>query len=87
MAFIVDDSMVEVWISGFFFLGLLIRVQTINSEGKAAPKQEKVKRARIGSEDYCIACREGGEVVLCDHCPRGMYLRNPNAVETEAIFL
>ncbi|KAF7347362.1 ISWI chromatin-remodeling complex ATPase ISW2 [Mycena venus] len=55
MTFMVDDSMIE----------------TIRDEAKATPiKKEKVKKPRFESEDYCINCREGGTLVMCDHCPR-----------------
>ncbi|KAF8838568.1 hypothetical protein BDN67DRAFT_73595 [Paxillus ammoniavirescens] len=37
-------------------------------EGKAPPK--KRSRAAYESEDWCIYCRDGGEVVLCGQCPR-----------------
>ncbi|KAJ6623193.1 P-loop containing nucleoside triphosphate hydrolase protein [Mycena sp. CBHHK59/15] len=37
------------------------------------PKVTSVKKARkvcFESEDYCIGCRDGGELVMCNHCPR-----------------
>ncbi|KAN0080357.1 P-loop containing nucleoside triphosphate hydrolase protein [Tylopilus felleus] len=35
---------------------------------KSAPK--KRSRAKYDSEDWCIYCRDGGEVVVCSQCPR-----------------
>ncbi|KDQ15288.1 hypothetical protein BOTBODRAFT_187400 [Botryobasidium botryosum FD-172 SS1] len=31
---------------------------------------EKKKRKKFDSEDYCVYCRDGGDLVLCDWCPR-----------------
>lgn len=38
------------------------------SASKAIVKPRKTK---FESEDWCIHCRDGGELVLCAHCPRG----------------
>ncbi|KIJ64208.1 hypothetical protein HYDPIDRAFT_28649 [Hydnomerulius pinastri MD-312] len=37
-------------------------------EAKATP--QKRTRAKYDSEDWCIYCRDGGEVVVCGQCPR-----------------
>jgi SWI/SNF-related matrix-associated actin-dependent regulator of chromatin subfamily A member 5 len=31
----------------------------------------KPRKVKFESEDWCIYCRDGGELVLCTHCPRG----------------
>ncbi|KAK7063732.1 ISWI chromatin-remodeling complex ATPase ISW2 [Favolaschia claudopus] len=54
MTFLVDDSMEET---------------SLDDKSRAAPSKEK-KKPRFKWEDYCITCRDGGEVVMCDHCPR-----------------
>ncbi|CAL1715435.1 unnamed protein product [Somion occarium] len=30
----------------------------------------KTKKKKFDHEDWCIYCRDGGELVLCSHCPR-----------------
>ncbi|KAF9241300.1 P-loop containing nucleoside triphosphate hydrolase protein [Melanogaster broomeanus] len=41
--------------------------------GEVAPK--KRSRAKYESEDWCIYCRDGGEVVVCGQCPRAAQLK------------
>lgn len=44
----------------------------LSQEKQAAQgPQQKRKKPKFESEDWCIYCRDGGEVVLCAHCPRG----------------
>ncbi|KAF8554251.1 hypothetical protein OG21DRAFT_1497134 [Imleria badia] len=38
------------------------------NEAKKPPK--KRSRVKYDSEDWCIYCRDGGEVVVCSQCPR-----------------
>ena len=38
---------------------------------KVVPKKQGRK---FDWEDWCIYCRDGGELVLCSQCPRGSYL-------------
>ncbi|KAJ7757542.1 P-loop containing nucleoside triphosphate hydrolase protein [Mycena metata] len=42
--------------------------EMMKSKSNAPPG--KVKRIPYESEDYCIACRDGGNVVMCNSCPR-----------------
>ncbi|KAJ6611468.1 P-loop containing nucleoside triphosphate hydrolase protein [Mycena sp. CBHHK59/15] len=45
----------------------------IADDSSVGPKVTSVKKARkvcFESEDYCIGCRDGGELVMCNHCPR-----------------
>ncbi|KAJ7045038.1 P-loop containing nucleoside triphosphate hydrolase protein [Mycena alexandri] len=39
-------------------------------ESKSNAPPAKAKRIPFEWEDYCIACRDGGEVVICNNCPR-----------------
>jgi hypothetical protein len=46
---------------------------------KAARKENKKKKATDIVDtndhmDYCEACNQGGEVILCDTCPRAYHL-------------
>ncbi|KAF7337727.1 ISWI chromatin-remodeling complex ATPase ISW2 [Mycena sanguinolenta] len=54
MSFMLDDSILA----------------TLNGTIKPTAKQQKAKKPRFEWEDYCIACRDGGELVICTHCPR-----------------
>ncbi|KAJ7069038.1 P-loop containing nucleoside triphosphate hydrolase protein [Mycena belliarum] len=44
-------------------------LETINAKGASAPPK-KVKKDRFEWEDYCLSCRDGGELVICNNCPR-----------------
>ncbi|KAJ7110364.1 P-loop containing nucleoside triphosphate hydrolase protein [Mycena crocata] len=37
---------------------------------KAPAPTKRAKKSTFEWEDYCIGCRDGGEVVICNHCPR-----------------
>ncbi|KAJ7762395.1 P-loop containing nucleoside triphosphate hydrolase protein [Mycena maculata] len=54
-------------IGGMSFILDESMVESITKE-KAPPK--KVKKSLFEWEDYCINCRDGGEVAICSHCPR-----------------
>jgi SWI/SNF-related matrix-associated actin-dependent regulator of chromatin subfamily A member 5 len=47
-----------------------------NEYGRAWGKQDRGQNLEVGyllvpeHESYCHACRDGGELVLCQHCPR-----------------
>ncbi|KAG5353088.1 hypothetical protein C0989_010470 [Termitomyces sp. Mn162] len=43
-----------------------------------APKPVKKTKKKFDSEEWCIHCRDGGELVLCAGCPRD-YAENPNS--------
>ncbi|KAJ7194037.1 SNF2 family N-terminal domain-containing protein [Mycena pura] len=55
-------------IGGMSFIVDDSMVETVNPKAKV-PFQKK-KKEPFESEDYCIACRDGGELVLCGFCPR-----------------
>ncbi|XP_073459779.1 chromodomain-helicase-DNA-binding protein 5 isoform X1 [Aquarana catesbeiana] len=50
--------------------------------GKRAKRRRKKKRAEVGEgdgyetdhQDYCEVCQQGGEIILCDTCPRAYHL-------------
>ncbi|XP_063292269.1 chromodomain-helicase-DNA-binding protein 5 [Pelobates fuscus] len=48
--------------------------------GKKAKKGKKKKRVEEGDgyetdhQDYCEVCQQGGEIILCDTCPRAYHL-------------
>ncbi|KAJ7455925.1 P-loop containing nucleoside triphosphate hydrolase protein [Mycena galericulata] len=56
-----------VTIGGMSFILDESMVETITN-GKAPAK--KVKKDPFEWEDYCNSCRDGGELVICNHCPR-----------------
>ncbi|KAJ6541806.1 P-loop containing nucleoside triphosphate hydrolase protein [Mycena capillaripes] len=43
-------------------------VETVNSNTKAPPKKQK--KVPFEWEDYCIGCRDGGQLIMCTYCPR-----------------
>ncbi|XP_039419824.1 chromodomain-helicase-DNA-binding protein 5 isoform X1 [Corvus cornix cornix] len=48
--------------------------------GKRGKKRKKKKRSEEGDgyetdhQDYCEVCQQGGEIILCDTCPRAYHL-------------
>ncbi|KAF9038768.1 hypothetical protein BDZ89DRAFT_1061181 [Hymenopellis radicata] len=47
------------------------QIQARAEERHALEKAHKVKRKKLWeNEDFCLFCRDGGEVVMCEHCPR-----------------
>ncbi|KAF8204452.1 P-loop containing nucleoside triphosphate hydrolase protein [Mycena galopus ATCC 62051] len=50
--------------------GMTFMVDDSMEKADAVPVKGKFKKPRFEWEDVCIACRDGGEVVLCSHCPR-----------------
>ncbi|XP_061106029.1 chromodomain-helicase-DNA-binding protein 3-like isoform X1 [Conger conger] len=56
---------------------------TKNKRGRPAKKKKKKKKKVVGEEgdgyetdhqDYCEVCQQGGEIILCDTCPRAYHL-------------
>ena len=37
----------------------------------AKPVKKEEKKPKFEHEDWCHSCRDGGELVMCHHCPRG----------------
>ncbi|KAF4588526.1 hypothetical protein EYR40_010078 [Pleurotus pulmonarius] len=56
----------SVWIGGIPFLVQPAEEQSVS----APPVVKKQKKKKHESEDYCIHCHDGGELVCCDACPR-----------------
>ncbi|KAK0184817.1 P-loop containing nucleoside triphosphate hydrolase protein [Armillaria mellea] len=47
-------------------------------------KKAKKKKRQWENEDWCIHCREGGELVTCDHCPRVFHAECYGISQSEA---
>ncbi|KAH7882573.1 P-loop containing nucleoside triphosphate hydrolase protein [Phlebopus sp. FC_14] len=52
--------------------GIHVVGEHLPGDGAVKPKlaPQKRSRAKYESEDWCIYCRDGGEVVVCSQCPR-----------------
>ncbi|KAJ7157151.1 P-loop containing nucleoside triphosphate hydrolase protein [Mycena filopes] len=75
MSFIRDDSMQEVRsrVLEFYLLTVLMGPQMLKTTRNAPPV--KVKKTPFEWEDYCNVCRDGGELVICNSCPRVFHAR------------
>ncbi|XP_025025275.1 chromodomain-helicase-DNA-binding protein 5 [Python bivittatus] len=55
-------------------------VRSESSAGKRSRRKKKKKRVEDGDgyetdhQDYCEVCQQGGEIILCDTCPRAYHL-------------
>ena len=47
-----------------------VLTRLVNSEAKAAQEFELAEQ----HQDYCDVCQAGGEIILCDTCPRAFHL-------------
>uniref|UniRef100_A0A673L6L7 Chromodomain-helicase-DNA-binding protein 5-like n=1 Tax=Sinocyclocheilus rhinocerous TaxID=307959 RepID=A0A673L6L7_9TELE len=69
------------------FDDISIHSASVRSDTSAAPKKKSTRRGRkkrkIGEDgdgyetdhqDYCEVCQQGGEIILCDTCPRAYHL-------------
>ncbi|CAG9761276.1 unnamed protein product [Ceutorhynchus assimilis] len=45
-----------------------------SSHSNVAAPVKKRKTKRIEHQDYCTECNQGGEIILCDICPRAYHL-------------
>uniref|UniRef100_A0A452I1S5 Uncharacterized protein n=1 Tax=Gopherus agassizii TaxID=38772 RepID=A0A452I1S5_9SAUR len=43
-------------------------------EGGPVPVEEEVDGYETDHQDYCEVCQQGGEIILCDTCPRAYHL-------------
>ncbi|KAI0086882.1 SNF2 family N-terminal domain-containing protein [Irpex rosettiformis] len=50
--------------------GYEVLAEYLDSETPAGPPPKKEKRKGFDSEDWCMHCRDGGELILCSSCPR-----------------
>ncbi|THG99187.1 hypothetical protein EW026_g3115 [Hermanssonia centrifuga] len=53
--------------------GYEVLAELLGPEAATNPARAQVKKAgrKFESEDWCIYCRDGGELVICGTCPRG----------------
>ncbi|KAJ7146309.1 P-loop containing nucleoside triphosphate hydrolase protein [Mycena epipterygia] len=72
-----------VTIGGMSFILDDSMLETVNGKEKAAPK--KVKKTPFEWEDYCIACQDGGELVICNHCPRVFHAECHSTLSTAEV--
>uniref|UniRef100_A0A8C2JNM4 Chromodomain helicase DNA binding protein 5 n=1 Tax=Cyprinus carpio TaxID=7962 RepID=A0A8C2JNM4_CYPCA len=69
------------------FDDISIHSASVRSDTSAAPKKKSTRRGqkkrKIGEDgdgyetdhqDYCEVCQQGGEIILCDTCPRAYHL-------------
>uniref|UniRef100_A0A3B3V4W3 Chromodomain helicase DNA binding protein 3 n=1 Tax=Poecilia latipinna TaxID=48699 RepID=A0A3B3V4W3_9TELE len=45
-----------------------------NKRGRPAKKKKKGDGYETDHQDYCEVCQQGGEIILCDTCPRAYHL-------------
>ncbi|KAG9310832.1 P-loop containing nucleoside triphosphate hydrolase protein [Chiua virens] len=57
-----------VMVDGMHMVADYVACDEPTNENKNTPK--KRSKAKYDSEDWCIYCRDGGEVVVCSQCPR-----------------
>uniref|UniRef100_A0A4W5QLB5 Chromodomain helicase DNA binding protein 5 n=1 Tax=Hucho hucho TaxID=62062 RepID=A0A4W5QLB5_9TELE len=45
-----------------------------DTSGNAKKKARKGRKKRKNHQDYCEVCQQGGEIILCDTCPKAYHL-------------
>jgi hypothetical protein len=72
----------------FFYIGQTNAVPRKKAKTKIGDKNKKKKKTRTTAkfpsedgdgyetdhQDYCEVCQQGGEIILCDTCPRAYHL-------------
>uniref|UniRef100_A0A671TA46 Chromodomain-helicase-DNA-binding protein 5-like n=1 Tax=Sinocyclocheilus anshuiensis TaxID=1608454 RepID=A0A671TA46_9TELE len=67
------------------FDDISIHSASVRSDSSAAPKKKSARQGRkkrkkdgdgyeTDHQDYCEVCQQGGEIILCDTCPRAYHL-------------
>ncbi|KAI0312359.1 P-loop containing nucleoside triphosphate hydrolase protein [Amylostereum chailletii] len=76
-----------VTVDGMQFIADRIGAEPL-SVSVAIPAAPKRKKAKFEHEDWCIHCRDGGELFLCGHCPRVFHAkcRGMSAAQARSAF-